>query len=141
AIRAHAAAVTPAASTVRPKACRGAGPPGAGLRANVLGHVAGARQNPPRPRMSIRRESAVEQRLVQFLARHPGADPAAVGPPDAEIVPGSGLTRRVAVCLFESMLQSRLQDLEARRLKDRGAGYYTIGSAGHETNAVFGYLL
>ncbi|HLU39685.1 MAG TPA: thiamine pyrophosphate-dependent enzyme, partial [Planctomycetota bacterium] len=91
--------------------------------------------------MSIRRESAVEQRLVQFLARHPGADPAAVGPPDAEIVPGSGLTRRVAVCLFESMLQSRLQDLEARRLKDRGAGYYTIGSAGHETNAVFGYLL
>jgi 2-oxoisovalerate dehydrogenase E1 component len=91
--------------------------------------------------MSLRRESAVEQRLEQFLHAHPGGDPLRAGAPGAEIAPGSGLTRRVAVRLFEAMLQSRLQDLESRRLKDLGLSFYTIGSSGHEVNAVFGHLL
>ena len=30
---------------------------------------------------------------------------------------------------------------QTRRLKDAGEGFYTIGSSGHETNAVFGHLL
>ena len=40
--------------------------------------------------------------------------------------------------LFESQLLSRHVDLAARRLKARGQGFYTISSAGHEGNAVFG---
>jgi 2-oxoisovalerate dehydrogenase E1 component len=81
--------------------------------------------------MSVRRESAVEQQLKRCIAEHPGPDPTAQLP----------LPRADVVALFETMLQTRLQDLESRRLKDAGTGYYTIGSSGHEGNAVFGRLL
>jgi 2-oxoisovalerate dehydrogenase E1 component len=37
--------------------------------------------------------------------------------------------------LFDSQLGSRHLDLAARRLRAGGIGYYTIGSAGHESNA------
>jgi 2-oxoisovalerate dehydrogenase E1 component len=37
--------------------------------------------------------------------------------------------------LFDAMAGSRLLDLEARRMRERGEGYYTISSAGHESNA------
>ncbi|MHC5070746.1 MAG: MFS transporter, partial [Planctomycetota bacterium] len=47
----------------------------------------------------------------------------------------------MALQLYECALQSRLQDLETRQLKDRGLSYYTIGSSGHEANVVFGHLL
>jgi 2-oxoisovalerate dehydrogenase E1 component len=40
--------------------------------------------------------------------------------------------------LFESQLLSRELDHAARELRRRGVGYYTIGSAGHEGNAVLG---
>lgn len=40
--------------------------------------------------------------------------------------------------LFESQVISRHLDLRARILKDQGIGYYTIGSSGHEGNAVMG---
>jgi 2-oxoisovalerate dehydrogenase E1 component len=91
--------------------------------------------------MSVRREHKVASRLEELLAAHPGPDPARCGPLGEPIVPGLALTRRIAVRLFEAGAQSRLQDLEARRLKDAGKVYYTIGSSGHEANAVFGHLL
>src|SRR5580704_15564037 len=37
--------------------------------------------------------------------------------------------------LFDAMAGSRLLDIAARRLRERGRGFYTIGSAGHESNA------
>src|SRR5262247_3602139 len=37
--------------------------------------------------------------------------------------------------LFDSQLGSRHLDLAARALGSAGAGYYTIGSSGHEGNA------
>src|SRR5205823_8623214 len=37
--------------------------------------------------------------------------------------------------LFDAMAGSRHIDLEARRMRERGQGFYTIGSAGHEANA------
>ncbi len=40
--------------------------------------------------------------------------------------------------LFESQLLSRELDHAARALRRRDVGYYTIGSAGHEGNAVLG---
>jgi len=40
--------------------------------------------------------------------------------------------------LFESQVMSRHLDLSARLLKSRGQCYYTIGSSGHEGNAVIG---
>ena len=38
--------------------------------------------------------------------------------------------------LFDAMAGSRLLDIQARRMRERGVGYYTIGSAGHESNAL-----
>jgi 2-oxoisovalerate dehydrogenase E1 component len=37
--------------------------------------------------------------------------------------------------LFDAQLASRMLDVAARVLRARGAGYYTIGSSGHEGNA------
>ncbi|MGE3171741.1 MAG: thiamine pyrophosphate-dependent enzyme [Planctomycetota bacterium] len=91
--------------------------------------------------MSIRREGPVAERLLRLLQDHPGADAALSGGPDQPIAPHSRLTRRQAVALFESAIQSRLQDLLSRELKDRGLSYYTIGSSGHEANAIFGAQL
>ncbi len=91
--------------------------------------------------MSIRREGPVTERLLTLLRNHAGPDPAAMGGADEPIAADSPLTRRQAVALFESMIQSRLQDLLSRELKDKGLSYYTIGSSGHEANAVLGSLL
>jgi 2-oxoisovalerate dehydrogenase E1 component len=44
-------------------------------------------------------------------------------------------TVRNWLALFDSQLGSRHLDLAARWLRSQGAGYYTIGSAGHEGNA------
>ncbi len=40
--------------------------------------------------------------------------------------------------LFESQVFSRHMDLRARLMKEEGKCFYTIGSSGHEGNAVFG---
>ena len=70
--------------------------------------------------MSVRREPKVSGRFEALLEAHPGPDPERTGPMDRPIVPGLALTRRTAARLFEAALQSRLQDLEARRMKDEG---------------------
>ena len=50
----------------------------------------------------------------------------------------SGLAHHEVVDLFESQAMSRQLDLHSRRLQARGESFYTIGSAGHEGNAVCG---
>lgn len=55
------------------------------------------------------------------------------------LTPGDvGLTSTEVVDLFESQVLSRHLDIVSRRLRARGATFYTIGSAGHEGNAAFG---
>lgn len=49
-----------------------------------------------------------------------------------------GLTGSEIMDLFESQIMSRHLDLLARKLKNQGLCYYTIGSSGHEGNAVTG---
>ena len=44
------------------------------------------------------------------------------------------------ISIFESQVHSRHMDLKARELKERGECFYTIGSSGHEPNAVFGNI-
>ncbi|MBI4719575.1 MAG: MFS transporter [Planctomycetes bacterium] len=60
--------------------------------------------------------------------------------PHEPIVAGCGLTCRDAVELFESQIVARHQDIESRAMRARNEGFYTIGSAGHEGNAVLGRL-
>lgn len=89
--------------------------------------------------MAIRREAEVADRLLAAIRAHAASEETTQA--DDPIREGSSLTAGTALQLYECALQSRLQDLEARRLKDQGLGYYTIGSSGHEANAVFGHLL
>ena len=42
--------------------------------------------------------------------------------------------------LYTAQVQSRVLDHTARWLRGSGKGYYTIGSAGHESNAALGLL-
>jgi len=55
---------------------------------------------------------------------------AATDPPDDDLLE-----------LLESQFRSRHLDYEARAMRARDEGFYTIGSAGHEGNAVIGRLL
>ncbi len=50
----------------------------------------------------------------------------------------AGLSGAELVDLFESQVMSRVLDIRARELKNLNQCFYTIGSSGHEGNAVFG---
>jgi 2-oxoisovalerate dehydrogenase E1 component len=56
--------------------------------------------------------------------------------PDAALAPGSSLTVTGLDGLFDAQLASRHLDHAARWLRSMGEGFYTIGSAGHEANAL-----
>ncbi len=51
-----------------------------------------------------------------------------------------GLDKKTAIEIFDSQIKSRLLDIIARQLKEKGLSFYTIGSSGHEGNAVFGQV-
>ncbi len=75
--------------------------------------------------------AALDRGFVDFVRRlSAGRSPAAV---DA-IVSGH-LTAGEAIAIFEAQIASRHLDFAARALRARGAGFYTIGSSGHEGNA------
>ena len=65
---------------------------------------------------------------VAALVERPARDP------DLPLRDGSGLTGAAALELFDAQAASRHLDLAARWLRERGAGFYTIGSSGHEGN-------
>ncbi|MDQ2689439.1 MAG: thiamine pyrophosphate-dependent enzyme [Chloroflexota bacterium] len=89
--------------------------------------------------MTWDRVAAVERQLDQYLAL---AEPAERRlPPHAPLQPGSDLTVATALGLFEDQLTSRQIDVAARELKKTNRSFYTIGSAGHENNAVVGARL
>ncbi|MEP7112326.1 MAG: thiamine pyrophosphate-dependent enzyme, partial [Ilumatobacteraceae bacterium] len=76
--------------------------------------------------MSERPRPALEQQLLDGLER---LDPGGV--PTAPLPAGLDLAH-----LYDVQLASRHCDLAARWLRSQGKGYYTIGSAGHESNAI-----
>jgi 2-oxoisovalerate dehydrogenase E1 component len=82
--------------------------------------------------MNPDRAAAVDQAFVEVVRKLEDAPPR---DPDAPISPGSSLTGRVALELFEAQLASRHLDLAARWLKEKNLAFYTIGSSGHEGNA------
>ena len=53
-------------------------------------------------------------------------------------LPESGLSPEQFMDLFETQIMSRQMDLRARILKNQNECFYTIGSSGHEGNAVWG---
>ena len=51
------------------------------------------------------------------------------------VVAGSNLTAGCCLAILDAQLASRHVDEAGRWLRSRDSGYYTIGSAGHESNA------
>ena len=93
----------------------------------------------PADLMTWDRVAIVEGRLDAAIAAL-----AASGEPlaaDGPVRPGSSLTARSALALFEDQVISRQLDVAARELKKTNRSFYTIGSAGHENNAVVGARL
>ena len=81
---------------------------------------------------------AAEQRLAQAIRElRPLAGGSERGPARLGLAvrAGGGLTVAHCLQLFDAQLASRHLDLAARWLRAREAGYYTIGSSGHEGNA------
>ena len=60
---------------------------------------------------------------------------ALTAPGSADIDVLQGLSPQLGLDVFDAQLGSRHLDLAARWLRSRGKGFYTIGSAGHESNA------
>lgn len=90
--------------------------------------------------MSTNRVAVVEGNLDAYLEAAVAPTGPRLGPNDP-LRPGSQLTARRAVELFEDQFLSRTLDVVARELKREGEGFYTISSAGHEQNAVLGAQL
>ncbi|PRX96114.1 2-oxoisovalerate dehydrogenase E1 component [Allonocardiopsis opalescens] len=72
----------------------------------------------------------LERHFLDAAARLAPPQPPPPREPAAEGLAGPDL-----LALFDAQAASRHLDYAARRLQRRGAGFYTIGSAGHESNA------
>ena len=96
-------------------------------------------------RMDSDRAQAIDQAVIDALSSRSADDAGADGrptPSDDDLVDKrSGLRRVDYLEILESQYQARHLDLEARRLRSRGTGFYTIGSAGHEGNAALAAAL
>ncbi|HET8586362.1 MAG TPA: thiamine pyrophosphate-dependent enzyme, partial [Candidatus Limnocylindria bacterium] len=88
--------------------------------------------------MTFDRVPIVEAALDTYLEGAPS--PVDVLAPDTSLRRGTSLTARRAVQLFEDQVLSRELDVAARELKKTDRSFYTIGSAGHEQNAILGAL-
>jgi 2-oxoisovalerate dehydrogenase E1 component len=85
------------------------------------------------------RAEVVDQNFIEYVQLWQGE---AGEPPqdDAPVLPGSALDARGFRELFESQLISRHLDLMARVLRVQNKVFYTIGSSGHEGNAMVARL-
>jgi 2-oxoisovalerate dehydrogenase E1 component len=78
----------------------------------------------------------LEQHFAEAVRALPPARADLPGPPPSgPITDGSQLTAARCLELFDAQLASRHLDIAARWLRSSGAGFYTIGSSGHEGNA------
>ncbi|TNE87481.1 MAG: MFS transporter [Deltaproteobacteria bacterium] len=83
--------------------------------------------------MAVNRAGVVDENFQSFAAGLSAAPPRT--DLEAPVRPGTELTAREAIRIFEAQVESRLSDIIARELKGEGHGYYTIGGSGHEGNA------
>ena len=86
---------------------------------------------------NINRAEVVDRNFIEFVKGW-SATPVRTPKPTDPVRPGSTLTVGEFMELFDSQLANRHLDLEARAMRARGEGFYTIGSSGHEGNALVG---
>lgn len=89
--------------------------------------------------MAKTRVEIVQEKLHEFLTSV--RNPTALLESGDSVAAGSTLTAARALGLFEDQVRSRLLDVAARELRKTNQSFYTISSAGHEQNTVFGALL
>jgi len=89
--------------------------------------------------MTFDRVAIVERALDELLETT--APAATLLAADAPLRPGSGLTARRAIEVWEDQVASRAIDVAARDLKKTDRSFHTVGSSGHENNAVLGAQL
>ena len=83
------------------------------------------------------RAEVVDNNFVRLLKTW-AAPPSGRADPGAPVREGCPLTGSALLELCESQMVSRHLDLIARELRAKDQGFYTIGSSGHEGNAVIG---
>jgi 2-oxoisovalerate dehydrogenase E1 component len=88
---------------------------------------------------NINRAEVVDRNLRDAISNWSGTARARPRP-DQPVLPGAALLARDFMELLESQFTSRVLDLEARAMRARGEGFYTIGSSGHEANALVARL-
>ncbi len=93
---------------------------------------------PPRMR-GLNRAEICDQNFTEFVKRWEGE--VAEAPELSEpVLPGSDCSAADFLALYESQLVSRHLDLMARVLRVQNKVFYTIGSSGHEGNAMVARL-
>ncbi|MBS0430894.1 MAG: MFS transporter [Proteobacteria bacterium] len=85
------------------------------------------------------RAEIVDRNFIEFVQAWQG-EVAATPRDDEPVLPGSACSARDFRELFESQLISRHLDLMARVLRVQNKVFYTIGSSGHEGNAMVARL-
>ena len=93
----------------------------------------------PARHKGFNRAEIVDQNFTEFVQLWQGEVHTARGD-DAPVLPGSRCNARGFRELFESQLISRHLDLMARVLRVQNKVFYTIGSSGHEGNAMVARL-
>ncbi len=87
--------------------------------------------------MALQRVPDLDEAEIALLDAIVSITPRDIGDrrPEEPIAPGSSLTGTQLDALFDAQAASRFLDHTARWLRAQGLGFYTIGSAGHESNA------
>ena len=93
----------------------------------------------PARHKDVNRAKVCDENFIEFV-RHWNGKAAPKPRPEAPVLPGSACTAADFVALFESQLISRHLDLMARVLRVQQKVFYTIGSSGHEGNAMVARL-
>ncbi|HET9048127.1 MAG TPA: thiamine pyrophosphate-dependent enzyme [Chiayiivirga sp.] len=89
----------------------------------------------PARQRGLNRAEICDQNFIEFV-RHWDGEVRPQTAPDAPVLPGSACSVADFLDLFESQLVSRHLDLMARVLRVKNKVFYTIGSSGHEGNAM-----
>jgi len=93
----------------------------------------------PARQKDINRAKVCDQNFIEFVSQWRGTAAARAGD-HAPVLAGSRCTVADFIALFDSQLISRHLDLMARVLRVQNKVFYTIGSSGHEGNAMVARL-
>jgi 2-oxoisovalerate dehydrogenase E1 component len=93
----------------------------------------------PARHKGLNRAEICDQNFIEFVNEWAGSS-SSVDTADAPVLPGSACSRADFIELLDSQLISRHLDLMARVLRVQNKVFYTIGSSGHEGNALVARL-